>query len=119
VKREVPNLEFDWTRGFLSSVAMFIAFMGVFFVYSWFVPPIIRVNEKGISRQEGDQVSWRLRADIQRIIVDRAVPDQPQLQVETSNGRPLACGVGAGMNGEALVAFLRKTFPERVVEERK
>jgi len=119
VKRKFPDLEFNWVASFIYSFCGLVIVTAVFFVYFWFVPPIIRINQYGVHRQEGNHGSWRPRADIQRMVVDRTVAARPQLHIEAVNRKPFDCGIGAKLSADALMAFLRETFPERLVEERK
>jgi len=119
VNRKFPDLDFNWVGFFIYSFGGLVFSVAVFFVYFWFIPPIIRINQYGVHRQEGRHVFWRRRADIQRIVVDRSALDRPQLHVEALNKKPFDCGIGAKLSADRLMAYLRETFPERFVEERK
>jgi len=113
----VPDLEFNWFKGIALSFLAFLLYAGVAFSLYWWMPPIVRLSDKGVSRQQGQHVHWRLRRDIRRIVVDTTALAHPVLRVETT-GKPLEAGVSAKVGPEELLKFLRQAFPELLVEER-
>ena len=112
LKRKMPNLEFDWERNLAASIGLLIASIGCFAGLMWFIPPTIRIDSKGISRQFGQQVYWLLRPEIRRVTIDITDPSRPFLNVETMAKKTLECGFGPKVSPEALATFLRKKFPE-------
>jgi hypothetical protein len=116
--RAIPDLEFNWVRAFLLSVGGLALGLCLLFALLWLVPPQIRINRKGILRQQGQSVHWRLRADIRRIIVDLANSKRPVLRVENSR-KPFEAGIPAKVAPDELLRFLQRMFPELVVEERR
>ncbi|MGA2556451.1 MAG: hypothetical protein ABSG04_09270 [Verrucomicrobiota bacterium] len=44
---------------------------------------------------------------------------RPRLIIEATGKKPLQCGIAAKLSSASLAAFLRATFPELAVEEKK
>lgn len=118
VERAVPDLEFDWVRGGLLSILVLLVGIAALAGTLWFIPPAIRITDKGISRQQGQSVLWRMRRDIRRVQVDATVPGRSVLRVESTRP-PFEAGVPARISPEELAVLLRQTFPEACVEVRK
>jgi hypothetical protein len=117
VKRAAPALEFDWASQLaLCIAALFFGLLCMFGLW-WLVPPFIRINAKGVSRQEGQHVFWRRRADIRRITIDATDPARPRLCIEAAGKAPFESGIAGKVSTEALAVFLRETFPEWTVEQ--
>lgn len=118
IKRAVPTLEFDWATALAKSFGA--CFLGISLMIGLFflIPPIININVRGVSRQHGQSVHWRVRPDIRHITVDLTEPTRPLLLVETS-GKPLKAGIAHKVSTAELVTFLRKIFPELLIEEKK
>ena len=77
---------------------------------------MISVNRHGVSRQQGQSAHWRRRGDIRRITVVTTDPGRPLLRVESA-GRPFEAGIAARVAPSELMAFLKRSFPELLVEE--
>ena len=112
----VPGLEFDWPKAFLLSVLAGLGGLGAIIGLLLLLPPMISVNRRGISRQQGQSVHWRRRAEIRRIAVVTTTPGKPLLWVETS-GQPFEAGIASQIVPSDLAAFLKRSFPELLVEE--
>ena len=119
VTRKFPDLEFNWIRAFMVAFGGFVLFLMAVTVLMWFVPPTVRINAKGVCRQFGEETEWRQRSDIRRIILDRTIPEQPRLFVEADRKKEFDCGIASKTNLDSLAAFLRETFPNLVIEEKK
>ena len=118
VNRALPRLvEFNWVRGLILSCLALVAMLGMQLGILWFVPPVIRITAKGISRQ-ATSLHWRLRSEIRSIYIDTRSPIQPLICVE-SYKRSFIAGVGPTIEPACLISFLKQTFPEILVEERK
>lgn len=117
LKRIIPDLEFDWVRAMAASIGICILMLAVMTVALWFGAPTITINDKGVSRG-GQAVHWRYRSDIRRITIDVTDATRSWLRVESSH-QPFEAGIGDEVNLADLKDFLRQTFPELVVEERR
>jgi hypothetical protein len=118
-KRKMPDLEFDWARNLAASIGLFILAAGCFAGLIWFVPPIIRITSKGVSRQVGQHVYWLLRQDIRHITIDVTDPSRPLLKMEAAGKKSLECGIAAKVSATDLAKFLREKYPELALEERQ
>jgi hypothetical protein len=119
LKRALPDFEFDWAAQLAQSIGVMVLGLVCFSVFIWFIPPIIGVTAKGVSRLQGQHASWRLRADIRRLTIDTTDQARPRLNIEATGKKPFECGIAAKVGAAALAAFLRATFPELAVEEKK
>jgi hypothetical protein len=117
-KRAFPNLEFDWVAALGGSIGIAIAMLALMTAILWFVPPIVSINCKGVFYQQGQSTRQRLRSDIRSITIDFTDPVRPFLHVETSK-RPLECGIAPQISLQNLVQFLRGSFPELLVTEKR
>jgi hypothetical protein len=117
VKRRFPDLEFDWTAALLLSVGACALMLASFTAILWWVPPMIQVNDKGISRQQGQHVHWRRRVELRHVFVDATDPIHPFLTVESARAA-WRIGVPQRIEKRDLIAFLRRTFPELLIDER-
>jgi hypothetical protein len=119
LKRAVPDLEFDWAGQLARSIGVMVLGVVCFYGLSWLIPPFIVINANGVARQEGGHVVWRRRADIRRIIIDATDPARPRLNIEATGKKPFERGIAGKVSAAALADFLRATFPELAVEEKK
>ena len=119
VARAVPNLQFDWTRAFSMAFGGILLYLAALLAMFWFVPPRVAINAKGICHQQGQHATWRQHAEIRRIILDRTVQERPRLCVEAAGKKELDCGIASKISLDSLAGFLRETFPDRVIEERR
>jgi hypothetical protein len=119
VKRALPDFEFQWGTHLALSIGGLVFALACFFAIHWLVPPIIGINAKGVSRQQGQSCAWRSRVDIRRITIDTTDPAHPRLNIEATAKKPLECGIAAKVSTPSLVSFLHATFPELVVEEKR
>ena len=115
-KKLIADLDFSWTKALVTSWLAMLGIFAVMYAIFRFVPPVIRISQKGVSRQHGQAVRWRQRHDIRLITLDWTDPSAPRLQVETES-KPLAIGIGPKIDRTLLVTFLRQTFPELLVQE--
>jgi len=116
LKRAMPELEFDWAGKFALSFGAVLLSLLCFCGLSSLIPPIIGIKKQGVTRQEGQHVSWRRRADIRRITIDITDPARPRLNIEATNKGPFECGIASKVKAASLADFLRATFPELKVE---
>ncbi len=114
----VPDLQFDWINAFMMAFGGIVLYLAAFTSLLWFVPPSVRINAKGVSRQFGNQIVWRKRSDIRRIILDQTLSEKPRLRVEADGKKEFDCGIAPKISLNSLVAFLGETFPDRVIEEK-
>jgi hypothetical protein len=114
--RAFPDLEFNWIGAFLSSVGCLAVGFCFLCAFLWLIPPYIRVNRNGISRQQGQSALWRLREEIRRVVVDATDSAHPVVRVESTK-KPFVAGLSAKIAPSELARFFRETFPELVVEE--
>jgi len=118
VKRAVPDFEFNWFGALATSFGALAFYMAVMFVVFWFVPPSIKIWNKGIMRQQGSTHRTLLRPNIHSITIDTSDSTRPLLRMETT-GRPLECGIASNVSLPDLTAFLHNTFPESIVTEKR
>ena len=76
------------------------------------------VNQEGVSRIQGGSTFCRRRAEIRRITID-TTDAGPRLNIEAADNKPFECGIAAKVSAAELAAFVRGTFPELTVEERR
>jgi hypothetical protein len=119
VTRTVPNLQFDWTYAFIVAFGGIVLYLAALIAFFWFIPPRVEINAKGVCRQQGNHAIWRRHSDIQRIILDRTLLEKPRLRVGAAGKKEFDCGIASKIGLDLLAAFLRETFPDRVIEERK
>ena len=119
VSRRFPDLQFNWTYAFIQAFGGIILYLAAFITFCWVVPPRVQINAKGVCRQQGQHVAWRLRADVQRIILDRTVAERPLLSIESAGKRKFQCGIAPNIKLDSLAVYLRETFLDGTVEERK
>jgi len=70
LKHAMPDLEFEWAGNIALSIGEFVVVLPCIYGLSWLIPPIIGIKKQGVTRQEGEHVVWRRRADIRRITID-------------------------------------------------
>jgi hypothetical protein len=119
VKREIPDLDFDWAGNLAFVIGAFILALGGFVALSFILPPIVAIKSAGVTRQEGQHAIWRRRADIRRITIDVTDPSRPLLKIEAAGKKPFESGISAKVSTAELTAFLRSIFPELSVEQKK
>jgi hypothetical protein len=119
LKRALPDVEFDWAAQLALSIGVMVLGLVCMLGFVWFIPPILGVSAKGISRLQGQHASWRWRADIRCLTIDTTDPARPRLNIEAAGRKLFQCGIATKVSAAALAAFLRATFPELVVEEKK
>jgi hypothetical protein len=117
VKHAVPDLDFNWAGALAASVGAFALVMFLTSAVLWAIPPIIIINCRGVCPQ-GQPAYRRLRADIRFITVDATDRTRPLLRVETSR-KLLEIGIAPKITLPELLAFLKATFPEVVVTEKR
>jgi hypothetical protein len=118
LKSKLPDLEFDWAEAVASSFGIFIFIMAIIIGISFAVPPLIQINSKGISYQQGQSVQRRIRSDIRNLIIDVTDLTRPVLRVESVK-KPLVIGISSKVSLRELAAFLQTTFPELIVTEKR
>lgn len=118
-RRAVPDLEFNWMRAVAVSLSLFAVYFGAVTGLLWFVPPRIRINQKGISRQQGQSARWRRRDDIQSITVDVGDSVHPRLRVESPGKKAWDVGIAAEVNIQDVVNCLRENFPHALISVKK
>ncbi len=119
VKKDVPDLQFNWFRALAASLGVFAIYFGSFVALIWFLPPLIQINHKGITRQHGNSVGWRLPKDIQSITVDARDSCHPHLCVICPDKKPWDLGIGEKVNILELVNCLRDNFSHALIEVKK
>ena len=118
VKRALPDFEFHWAGQLARSIGVMVFSLLCFLGAHWLIPPVILVSAKGVFRLQSHN-SRRFRPDIQRLTIDTTDPGRPRLSIEATGKKPFECGIATKVSVAALAAFLRATFPELAVEEKK
>ena len=118
VETLIPDLEFNWIGALVKCFGFAVLGIGIAFLVSCLIPPIICVQSKGIFRQEGQSVCWRLRSEIRKITVDVPNPVQPVLRVD-ANTIPFEAGISEKLNPRVLMEYLKQTFPELLINEKR
>jgi hypothetical protein len=116
VKREFPDLEFNWILTLLASLGWVVVALYAFIAFLWFMPPYITIDHQGIFCQQGRSVEPRLRSDIRCVTIDVTNPSRPLLLVESTK-RAVKCGIPPQVSLPELRQFLRDAFPELPVTE--
>ena len=117
-RQAFPDLEFDWFTAFTGSIVVLLFILGMMFAILWFIPPVVRINDKAIRRQHGQSARTVMRSDIRSITIDLANPSQPWLHIETGK-RPFVCGIANNIFPTETVQWLKELFPEILITERR
>jgi hypothetical protein len=73
VQLAIPNFQFDWIGACLKAIGGFIAYVALFLVLYFALPPFVSIHKKGIQIQHGQSVKLYKHEDIQaaRLIMQR------------------------------------------------
>jgi len=119
LKRAMPELEFDWAAQLALSIATVFIGLFCFIGLLWLMPPFVWVNRRGVSRLHCGSTFWRLRAEMRRVMIDTTDPAHPRLNIEAVDNKPFDCGIAGKVSAAELASFMRRTFPELPVEEKR
>ena len=118
VKRLLPDLEFDWLKALGASIGAVNCCLAAVAAILLYVPPSIKIWNKGIMRQQGSSHRILFRSDIRQITIDATNPSQVWLRVQTAK-KPFECGIPAKISSTDLAQWLRESFPQTLVTEQR
>jgi hypothetical protein len=114
-----PDFEFNWAGALAISTGILAAKLVMFGSLQWMVPPRITINRKGISRQHGQSVRWRVAKDIQSVAIGSTDTGHPNLRVEAAGRKTWDIGIASEIDLTLLRSFLREVLPSVSINERR
>lgn len=114
-----PDLDFNWVGALAISVCVITAQLVLLGSFLWTVPPRITINRKGISRQHGQSVGWRLAKDIRLIAIDDTDLNHPHLYIEAAGRKEWDIGIASEIDRAQLRSFLREVLPSLLIDEKR
>jgi hypothetical protein len=119
IRKVFPDLEFNWVRALAFSLAVLAVQLVMFGSLLWTVPPRITINRKGISRQHGQSVRWRVAKNIRLVAIDATNTAHPNLRVEAAGRKTWNIGIASEIDLTQLHRFLREVLPDVLINEKR